>query len=581
MILFDIDKLSLEEMKEFNDHDFNIEDSISEAKEILNDEMKKHALSNCEFGQNVWFIEDTIEHTKRTLDFNELMNIIKFNKAVIDKDEFLLKVKCWVTTFIANSSINQVIVTFKGFRDFLLHTNGLTVKEVEDIRLAWDTLSDRGKANMCISSLNFLDYCSDYDSDGSFLDALLTLKKECKFETEIRELPPSRDVLLFSKITEDYFSQELSEEDYLLNFPLWIWWNITNLIPMRPSEFCKINRDCLSTENGNWYITLPRIKQKQTVKKHVQIVDKISIPEMLYQKIEEYIDKTKRYGNTDTLISYRSIRRDSSIGNYEKLDPNKFTANILRILLRNFYKSVIINKYSVVFLDNENSRIEGNQLIMTKRLNPGDTRHLAFLNLMRQGYHPVEIARLGGHTTLYAQYHYHQHAEYWVDTEILQLVLKFDLNENNQKKIGLSHVSNVNIDQNFKEKYVLRPPTTTSTKIELKDGYCTHPLQPCQVEDCWECVHWRISFEELQEKADMLEQKINSSRSRLGLLITSLQNLYKVIYKDSEDLYTTYDNPDIHKNLITTAKNIDLATRQYANLTNIKERIDFHAEIER
>ncbi len=31
------------------------------------------------------------------------------------------------------------------------------------------------------------------------------------------------------------------------------------------------------------------------------------------------------------------------------------------------------------------------------QLRPNDSRHIAFISLMMQGYSPIEIARLGGH----------------------------------------------------------------------------------------------------------------------------------------------------------------------------------------
>jgi hypothetical protein len=578
VVLLDVETKAFQVLQEFNDFEFHMKNSIEEARRILKEEMAMNQLSNCDFDRKVWIIEDNIEHTRRFFDFEEIIELIQFNN-VIDKEKFVIVVKCWLSTFISNSSDILQSVYFRGFKNFLIVTKGLTVKETEDIKAAWDFIADRGKSDMCISALNFFNYCYDYDHERKFLDILIELKKELNFNTEIRDLPPSKEVLLFSKITEDYFSQDLPAEEYYQYFPIWLWWNITNLIPMRPSEFCKIKRNCLSVEDGIYYITLPRIKQKSRVKKFIQIVDKISIPLVLFEKIKEYIKKSELFGYSETLISYRAINNYSH-EHLSKLNPDNFTSNILRIQLRKFYQNVIINQYNVYISEDENQRMKTNDRVMTQRINPGDTRHFAFLNLMRQGYHPVEIARLGGHTTLYAQYHYHQHTEYWVDTEVLQLIMKFNLNDNNQKNIGLSHVSNIHLNQSFKEKYVLQPPKTT-TKIKLQDGYCTHPLQPCKVEDCWECDYWRISLEELQEKADVLEEKISKSKSQLEAMVSVLQNMYNAIYENSEDIYTNYDNADIHKNLAISAKNIDNAIRQYTNLAKVKERIDFYVEGER
>jgi hypothetical protein len=578
MILLDVEE-ELEEFNEFNDNEFNIDDSVVEAKEILKNEMEKYSLSYCIFEENLWVVEDRIDNTRLILDFNDLLDSVMFNKDIVDHETFLKVCKCWVTTFFTDSSSAHLRQIFKGLKDFFCFTNGLNENEIEHIQWEWRDLGEKGKMAMCISALNFLDYCSVDDLKERFVRTLLKLKSDTTWEAIVRKLPPSSEVLMFSYITEDYFSKPLSEREYVLYFPIWLWWNITNIIPLRPSEFCKINRNCLSYNENTYYITLPRIKQKKSVRKRIQIVDKISIPKELYMKIEDYINRTNKYGESTTLISHPSMAVVEN--RRKKLKPKVYSASSLRSLLRKFYKDILMKKYNVVFNNSDKTeQIKGGQIRMTKRLNPGDTRHFAFLNLKRQGYHPVEIARLGGHTTLEAQYHYHQHEEYWVDTEILQLFKKFNLNENRQKKVGLSHVSNTQIDQEFKDKYVLRPPATT-IKIPLLDGYCTHPQQPCKVEDCWDCNFWRISFEELQEKAHILEEKIAISRSRLNALITSLQKLYSLIYNDSTDLYTTHENPEIHKTLYSTAKSIDKAIEQYANLARMKEGIVYNVKNKR
>ncbi|MGM2835832.1 site-specific integrase, partial [Bacillus cereus group sp. Bce025] len=55
-------------------------------------------------------------------------------------------------------------------------------------------------------------------------------------------------------------------------------------------------------------------------------------------------------------------------------------------------------------------------------LRPNDTRHIAFMSLMMQGYSPVEDARLEGHKTIQPQLHHSNHKEYWVDCDVFKLM---------------------------------------------------------------------------------------------------------------------------------------------------------------
>lgn len=41
---------------------------------------------------------------------------------------------------------------------------------------------------------------------------------------------------------------------------------------MRPAEFCDINRNALSEENGRYYIQLPRLKQKKIIIKFKSLI---------------------------------------------------------------------------------------------------------------------------------------------------------------------------------------------------------------------------------------------------------------------------------------------------------------------
>ena len=154
-------------------------------------------------------------------------------------------------------------------------------------------------------------------------------------KSNVRELPPSQYVLSFSYYLEKHFEtlmesfvdKENFDKELLMVYPLVIWWRLTTVIPMRASEFCLMERDCLIVDEDKdkntdkYYIKLPRTKQTS---KRVQIMDKVAIDDEMYQLINRYIDLTNQYGKTDTLISYRSIMsvENSNRGYIQKIQIN-------------------------------------------------------------------------------------------------------------------------------------------------------------------------------------------------------------------------------------------------------------------
>ncbi|MEC0182595.1 hypothetical protein P4H61_14005 [Paenibacillus peoriae] len=569
----------LDTISEYNENHFNLADSIEEAKVILQSEMKTNKLSSCHFEEMKWFLEVPYESRRESIGFEEIKSTVQFNKHIRTK-QFIDIVKCWTTTLIDERLSSQTISAMvnEGVLIFLKISKGLTETNYDELADILLSMTDRMRRHLCISTLNFFDYYNEFDfSVDEYISLLYSLKPKTE-KSAVRIIPPSKDILVFSKVLENYFSTKLSEIEYLKWFSVWLWWNLTNLIPMRASEYCNIQRDCLFERNGKLYIKLPRHKIKIVNARRIQVLDEICIPDWLYQEIDKYRKKTNRFGRSDTLISYLSIPKTYE-GQYwmptegtqgKKLNPYRFANGIFREELRSFYKHVVYDRYKITL--NRNASDLDN-ISISQQLRPGDTRHIAFLNLNRQGYHPVEIARLGGHIALESQNHYFNHIQNYVDLEILELVSKVDMGSDSNKMDTAHRQQITAIGTSFIEKFVIRP-SGTNVKIKLTDGYCTDPMQNCSVEDCWECDSWRISSEELSEKQHILSAKLNTRKSEIHEVVESLKDIYMSIYNSVTDDFYSSDNPEMRKELLKRSRRIDNAIRRYVNLAGMKERID-------
>lgn len=213
-------------------------------------------------------------------------------------------------------------------------------------------------------------------------------------------------------VVEDYFKSDLSDEHYRKYFCIYLWWNLTTIIPLRISEFCDIKRNNLIEVDDGFLLKLPRKKQNN---RRIQVIDSILIPKRLAEAINAYKNSTDKYGNTSTLISYLSLPFQKHNLD-QKINSESFDSNIFSYVLKDFYDEIVCKRYGFKIMEQEEVKAVEQGLSLNKVINrkirPNDTRHFAFLNLMTQGYHPVEIARLGGHVSIYSQYHYHQHLEY-------------------------------------------------------------------------------------------------------------------------------------------------------------------------
>lgn len=321
--------------------------------------------------------------------------------------------------------------------------------------------------------------CSHLKEYLDFLDAMDLIRDEhiqviasladvsVTQEDSSRSLPSNKDILAFEYYLKRFFSEE--KEQSIVNYyrPLLLWWEITTVIPMRPSEFAfKLKRDCLVNNNREYYLKIDRVKirkAKRTVGR-IPILNKIGITKEIYDLISEYIELTSFDSNTKTLISYEAMikfRKDYlnskdtkyNLRNFSenKGDTTSNTLKNLASLLNSFYKVVIEGFYS----DNT----------ISDYLTPGDTRHLAFSSLVLQGLNPIEIAMLGGHTTLSTQDSYTGHVNYYVDSEILSFVS----NRNIPKEISDKNLIKII----FSKPEICPKLLADCHKTEDGVGYCT------------------------------------------------------------------------------------------------------------
>lgn len=528
-----------ETLEEFNDFAFDLNSMRHDAEAILQEQKELGYLIEGDFESSQWKFISHTRHTTSTFNFKQIEERLLF----IEKNpsDVVLSLKCWVASLLPQRSVESLSKYLNYLIDFMEISQVYNPDKIEGIEIYLrHECNDRRAWNACVPTINFLDFYEAIDPDLLYKNILIKIKGEINIKNvsgRVRGLPAAKDVLILSNAVEHFFENE-KEPFFLKYYPIKIWWDLSNLIPMRPSEFCAIERDALTKENERYYIRLPRLKQKNN-QHRIQIVDKISIPKETYEKIQEYLSWTQHVPS-ETLISYAPIRKRDTNSPFK----NRFRYDNLQALLYEFYEEIIDKRYGNFY---------------KQKIRPGDTRHFAFLNLMRLGYHPVEIARLGGHTSIQAQYHYQQHMEYWVDIEIIEMMQKM-------KQLQQNENTNKPIDDEFIREKVLKV-NDSNFKMELDVGYCTDPNMYCQVEKCYFCDYWRIEQDEFILHRKTIEHEMKQCKSDIERAIKTIKNLYQVAIKEKDPTYFSEQDVPFQKELFYSKNQLDEKLHQYMQFT--------------
>ncbi len=188
-----------------------------------------------------------------------------------------------------------------------------------------------------------------------------------------------------------------SREDRIFLFPLWLWWNLTTILPVRPTEFVLTPYDCLIKRNGQNRIRIRRTNLKGGGKKISYSVKgdfdlyEYPVTSELTAAIQWYRDAVKQqgYGRGEYLFSvgfhYDYLRVPATTRRH-----NNYLYRHLKDTLRHYYR-----------------RFAPAAVSESDPLHLGDTRHLAMISLIISGGSPVICRELAGHDSIDISSHYY------------------------------------------------------------------------------------------------------------------------------------------------------------------------------
>ena len=277
-----------------------------------------------------------------------------------------------------------------------------------------------------------------------------------------RVLSDFKSYLNFDDALTDFWLSAADADEKLFYFPLYFWWNLTAILPLRVTEFLLTPRDCLEENGGKYVITVRRSKLKGGGKKIAYRVRedyaeyKYEITDGMGRELRNYIDTTANMGATqlDTLfLSEPHCGYLNDEGRYRK--RRYYTYQDLCVCMQTFYERVIVPSGAE---------------IGTIRL--GDTRHLAMVNLIISGGSPIVCRELAAHADIHISSHYYTNLSNLVECVTIKRLRK------------LKGGPDADIIGN--RRYALSGPTRLP---RVANGFCgSEAYQSRDISDCLKAV---------------------------------------------------------------------------------------------
>jgi len=204
-----------------------------------------------------------------------------------------------------------------------------------------------------------------------------------------RVLADFRAYLRFDEIISRFW-ESADDGQRLEYFPIYFWWKLTAILPLRPTELLLTPRDCLRGRA----LSVRRTRLKGSGGRVNYSIDgdyglhTYEVSDHLAAEIRFYIDATKalKQNEIDTLL----IPTSSFSGGASDSSSRYYTYPRLRMCLLSFYDEVVTPSGADI-----------------GSITLGDTRHLSMINLIISGGSPTVCRELADHADINISSHYY------------------------------------------------------------------------------------------------------------------------------------------------------------------------------
>jgi len=380
-------------------------DSVEDAKTKFQEFQKLNIIKpESSFEDSIWRTTDQCSNVGLHFEFDET-SYRKHYEALFEMSfrDFLDLVKTHLISLLGKN----VLLTLSGVLLDIRHIINTAPRIVTSGDFSFDM------PRLCMDFFTAFALNVEDDRFDAFMAALegSMEQKIMRRHQNQRNLATFDTYFLFDEIIKRYWQEDLSEEDRLFYYPLYLWWQITAVMPLRPREFILTERDCLSYKNGEYHLRLRRthLKGGQATVAYTLEGDydtfTCRIPEKLAKEIQTYINLTAQYAATDLDTLFVTDVHYKKWGMRKNRNSRYLTYTNMNTILRYFYEEIIRDKYgySIVY-EHDSSHLDDGEICY---IHLGDTRHIALINIMQEGGTPVTAMLLAGHTNTEMAAHYY------------------------------------------------------------------------------------------------------------------------------------------------------------------------------
>lgn len=429
---------------------------LQRAREIFERYRKLEVFKECDFDDDVWLITNEVRKTRISFRYPELDYKKYACKWTGCKyGEYVLTAKVFITLQLGKLDIASLRSIANSFGKIC----GMSAEQVEEYK---DYRVHIAEMIRLLPGTNEI-----RDQILETLDEYSTIFRS-RYKKKPRELMDFGSYFRFADAITEYWSKA-AEEEKLYYFPLYLWWTFTSILPLRPTEFLLMPRDCIRNDGDKDWITVRRTRIKGG---NSRLSYKISgdyelcsypVSDVLAYEILWYVQKTENWSPTvlDTLFRL-------PVSDGEQIQFLGY--NVMCRLLKNFYQ--------------ECSRLTHEE----NMINLGDTRHLAMMNLIISGGSPLVCKELARHESIDISSNYYANISTLVECAVFEQYR--DMNEKGKARIIGDW------------KYQIIPETGM---VEVPDGWCCSPeyakdsIDDCvsavspdsEIGDCHYCKYYR------------------------------------------------------------------------------------------
>ncbi len=255
----------------------------------------------------------------------------------------------------------------------------------------------------------------------------------------------------------DEYWRGAGEEERRFYFPLYLWWKLTAVLPLRVTEFLMIPKECIRKTEKEYLVTVRRTRLKGGNTLMAYRIDSdyekktYPVSPGLAEEILWYKEATKEMEPSpiDSLFCYGPYRERHQLST-----GTIYGYDCLKTTKEDFYRYVLAGKGIPV-------------------VNLGDTRHISMMNLIISGGSPRMCMELAGHVNIGVSSHYYTNMASLVECSTYELYRK------TQKGAAAAiHGSS---------RYSMEP---TEELTEIPGGWCSSPRRRMkQVADCIPAVN--------------------------------------------------------------------------------------------